>query len=59
MKPEPDPSPKKSGPTHLYVLQIGCSVSQVVEVRRKTEVVERHVPQVVLRGEHVAFVQIL
>ena len=39
--------------------QVGSSISQVVKSRRKTEVVERHVPQIVLRGEHIALVQIL
>ena len=38
---------------------IGASVLRVVKQRRKTEVCERHVPQIVIRGEHVAAIVIL
>ena len=36
--------------------QIGFSTYRIFETLRKHEVVKRHVPQVVLRGEHVACV---
>ena len=35
---------------------IGFSTVQVIERKRKTEVCKRHIPQVVLRGEHVVCV---
>lgn len=36
---------------------VGESTIQVVKTRRSTELCQRHVPQVVLRGEHVVMVQ--
>ena len=38
---------------------VGASVLRVVKQRRKTELCERHVPQIVIRGEHVAAIVIL
>ncbi len=35
---------------------VGASVTKVIKTRRKTELCERHVPQIVLRGEHVVSV---
>lgn len=39
--------------------QIGTSTVRVVKCRRQTQLCQRHVPQVVLRGEHVAYVSLL
>lgn len=36
---------------------VGESTVQIVKTRRSTELCQRHVPQVVLRGEHVVLVQ--
>jgi len=38
---------------------VGASLLRVVKQRRKTELCERHVPQIVIRGEHVAAIVIL
>ena len=38
---------------------VGASLLRVVKQRRKTEVCERHVPQIVVRGEHVAAIVVL
>jgi small nuclear ribonucleoprotein (snRNP)-like protein len=38
---------------------VGASVLRVIKQRRKTELCERHVPQMVLRGEHVAAIVVL
>jgi len=37
--------------------KVGESVIRVIKTRRKTEVCQRHVPQLVIRGEQVVFVQ--
>ena len=39
--------------------KVGDSTIRVLKIRRSTELCQRHVPQIVLRGEHVAFVQTL
>jgi len=39
--------------------KVGESTVRVVKTRRNTEMCQRHVPQIVLRGEQVALVQIL
>lgn len=38
---------------------VGASVLRVVKQRRKTELCERHVPQIIIRGEHVAVIAIV
>ena len=38
---------------------VGASVLRVVKQRRKTELCERHVPQIIIRGEMVAVIVIL
>ena len=37
--------------------KVGDSTIRVLKIRRSTELCQRHVPQIVLRGEHVALVQ--
>jgi len=39
--------------------RVGESVVQVLKIRRNTELCQRHIAQIVLRGEHVALVQII
>ena len=39
--------------------KVGESIVRVIKTRRNTEMCQRHVPQIVLRGEQVALVQIL
>ena len=39
--------------------RVGESIVQVLKIRRNTELCQRHISQIVLRGEHVALVQIL
>ena len=38
---------------------VGASVMRIEKIKRKTEVCRRHVPQLLLRGEHVASVVLL
>jgi len=50
-------SVKKLLPSDLPVeIRVGSSVMRVVRIQGKYEVCVRHVPQVLLRGEHVAMV---
>lgn len=39
--------------------KVGESVIRIEKTRRKTQLCQRHVPQLVLRGEHVVLVQLL
>lgn len=39
--------------------RVGASVVQVIQTRRNSEVCQRHAPQLVLRGEHVALVEVI
>ena len=36
--------------------RVGESVFRILKVKRKVEIIVRHVPQVLLRGEHVVMV---
>ena len=38
---------------------VGASVTRIEKIKRKTELCSRHVPQLIIRGEHVASVNIL
>ena len=53
-RPEIDNQIKKNS-----VERVGESTIRVLKIRRNSELCQRHIPQVVLRGEHIAFVQIL
>lgn len=44
---------------HHVTERVGESVIRVLKTRRNTELCQRHVPQIVLRGEQVALVQVL
>ena len=37
--------------------RVGQSVIRIVKTRRNTQLCQRHVPQIVLRGEHVILIQ--
>jgi len=54
-KPEHDNGKKVEKP--LQPERVGQSVIRILKVRRKTELCQRHIPQMVLRGEHVILVQ--
>jgi len=54
-KPEYDNGKKVEKP--LQPERMGQSVIRIVKTRRNTELCQRHVPQIVLRGEHVILIQ--
>ena len=41
------------------VESVGASVMRIDKIKRKTEVCKRHVPQLLIRGEHVASVVLM
>ena len=54
-KPEYDDGKKVE--KSLQPERMGQSVIRIVKTRRNTELCQRHVPQIVLRGEHVILIQ--
>ena len=44
---------------NLRTETVGASVMRIEKIKRKTEVCKRHVPQLLIRGEHVASVVLL
>ena len=54
-KPEYDNGKKVE--KSLQPERMGQSVIRIVKTRRNTELCQRHIPQIVLRGEHVILIQ--